>query len=117
MVSLFDPSIELPPLLLVPALAFDLAAWLRRDDLVAIWRVWPRWPARRLLKRLERPVRPLRAAFAGAVFGVVLALVEPGFMPAAVGLTGPVSALVAWCAFSAKGRGSLLPAPPTARRQ
>src|SRR5260370_32640221 len=33
LLSLAQPGLELPPLLLVPAVAFDLALWLQRGDL------------------------------------------------------------------------------------
>lgn len=80
LLSLVDPTIEPPPLLLIPAVAFDLTAWLRPSDLIGLTRIWPRkrptWHRR---DRLPRRLRPWRAAAAGAVFGAVLAAVEPPF--------------------------------------
>jgi hypothetical protein len=54
LLSLFQPGLELPPLLLAPALAFD-AAWLLP------------------------PTTRMRAAIAGGLFGLLLAVVEPPF--------------------------------------
>ncbi|HTD76549.1 MAG TPA: hypothetical protein VK898_02855, partial [Chloroflexota bacterium] len=42
LLSLFYPSVEPPPLLLVPTIAFDLALWLRGSDLRELGRMWPR---------------------------------------------------------------------------
>jgi hypothetical protein len=58
LLSLMQPGLDLPPLLLVPALAFDFALWLRARD-VAVTRG--------------------QSAFAGAVYGLMLTLVEPPF--------------------------------------
>lgn len=72
LLTLASPDLALPPFLLVPAFAFDLALWLRRSDV--------RWPWRK--RRRPREVRRVtlsRAAFAGALFGVVLAAVQPSF--------------------------------------
>jgi hypothetical protein len=72
LMSLIDPGIEPPPLLLVPALAFDLTGWLRVSD------AWPirrnRWRRR---DRTARCVSRPRGALAGAVFGLVLSAVVP----------------------------------------
>jgi hypothetical protein len=80
LLSLLDPTIEPPPLLLVPAVAFDLSAWLRPSDFTGLARIWPRqrsvWHKR---DRLPRRLRRWRAATAGAVFAVALAAVEPPF--------------------------------------
>jgi hypothetical protein len=62
LLSLLQPDIELPPLLLVAALAFDVALWYR-----------PRAP--RSASRLTRA----RATVAGAAFGLALAMAEPPF--------------------------------------
>jgi hypothetical protein len=75
-ISLVNPSVTLPPLLLIPALAFDIAVWLRADDLKNAWRARQRWRQR---KRVDRRIGPRRALAAGAVFGLVLAAVEPPF--------------------------------------
>lgn len=53
LLSLAQPNLELPPLLLVPALAFDLV--------------------------LSRQISAASATAAGAMFGLALALVEPPF--------------------------------------
>jgi hypothetical protein len=73
--SLVEPSLELPPLLLPPAVACDLAVWLRRADLAARG---PRQKWRRRA-RVERGVTVWRAALGGMVFGLVLAVVQPPF--------------------------------------
>jgi hypothetical protein len=67
LVSLIEPSIQPPPLLLVPALAYDVALWLRASDM------------RRRRDRTPRHIRWWRAAFAGAIFGLVLWAIEPPF--------------------------------------
>jgi hypothetical protein len=79
LVSLLVPAVQPPPLLLVPAIAFDLALWLQRAHVTALTELWP---GRRAVRhRRGSPRRPttLRAACAGAAFGLVLALVEPAF--------------------------------------
>ena len=100
LISLVEPRLEPPPLLLVPALAFDLALWARAADLARIANAWPR--REHVWRKRPRPRRSLewwRAAFAGAVYGLVLSAVEPPFailygaepsswMPADVGLAG-----------------------------
>jgi hypothetical protein len=78
--SLLDPSLEPPPLLLVPALAFDLCAWLRASDLANLAYLWPRRrSAWRKRDRQPRRLRRWQATLAGAVFGAVLAVIEPPF--------------------------------------
>jgi hypothetical protein len=76
-ISVIDPSVEPPPLLLVPALAFDLGAWLRASDLP-----WPR--RRNAWRRRNRTPRRVfswaRAGLAGGIFGLVFAAVEPPFL-------------------------------------
>jgi hypothetical protein len=71
--SLLDPRLELPPLLLIPTMLFDLAVWLRPHDLTVLW------PRRKTLwRRRVRVIRALsawRGAFAGAVFGSTLVAV------------------------------------------
>lgn len=101
LISLVEPNLEPPPLLLVPALAFDLALWVRAADLRRIANAWP--GRERAWRKRPRPShRRLdwwRAAFAGGVYGLVLSAVEPPFallygaepsnwMPADVGLAG-----------------------------
>ncbi|HEX8966570.1 MAG TPA: hypothetical protein VF937_01735 [Chloroflexota bacterium] len=80
LLSLAVPGVPLPPLLLVPALGFDLTLWLRRGDLVRLYRAWPgrrtRW---RKSARVARDTTLGRVGAAGAVFGVTLSLVEPPF--------------------------------------
>jgi hypothetical protein len=81
LISLVEPALEPPPLLLVPALAFDLAVWIRGADLARVAHIWPRrerrWRKRRppIQRRLDWP----RAALAGGLFGLVLSAVEPPF--------------------------------------
>ena len=81
LVSLLEPSIAPPPLLLVPALAYDVSAWLRASDLAGVASVWPGRanPWRRKRVRQPRRVGTARAAIAGAIFGLVLAAVQPPF--------------------------------------
>jgi hypothetical protein len=80
LISLVDASIEPPPLLLVPALAFDLCAWLRSSDLANVRQAWPRarvsWRKR---ARQPRRITLVRGAIAGATFGIVWSLVEPPY--------------------------------------
>jgi hypothetical protein len=75
LVSLVEPALELPPLLLPSAVACDVAVWLRRADLRPPRRgqVWRR------RSRVERGLTTWRAALGGLAFGIVLALVEPPF--------------------------------------
>ena len=81
LISLVQPELEPPPLLLVPALAFDVAVWIRGADLARVAHAWPRreqrWRQRR--GRIQRRLDWRRAAFAGGVFGLVLTAVEPPF--------------------------------------
>jgi hypothetical protein len=104
LLSVVDPSVEPPPLLLIPAVAFDASVWLRWSDVANLRYVWPggraRWRRRRapsgpdvtpgVTRRFyagggrrgtvgPRRVRGWRAAVAGAIFGAVLVLVEPPF--------------------------------------
>jgi hypothetical protein len=78
--SLLRPSIPPPPLLLVPAVAFELALWLNGAHFAAFTDLLPRRksPVHRPRAARESPTR-LRAAFAGAVFGLTLAIVEPAY--------------------------------------
>jgi hypothetical protein len=81
LLSLLQPGVELPPMLLVPSLAFDLVLWLRAGDVARALHAWPR-PSRLAWKRprltARRPGRA-RAVLAGAAFGLVLSLVEPPY--------------------------------------
>ena len=79
--SLLTPAVALPPLLLAPALAFDLIAWLRLSDLRAARDAWPRrakgWPRKR--GRTSRHLTWPRLALAGAAFGALVCAVEPAW--------------------------------------
>jgi hypothetical protein len=79
LVSLLVPSVPPPPLLLVPAIAFDLALWLEPAHLANLAELWPgRAPGPR--RRVPTgQATTLRAACAGGVFGLVLAVIEPPF--------------------------------------
>ena len=68
LLSLADPSLRLPPLLLVASLAFDGVLWVRATDF-----------KRRKRPRVSRQVGWARAAAAGAVFGLAFAVVEPPY--------------------------------------
>jgi len=104
LLSLMEPGLEPPPLLLVPALAFDLALWVRAADVARLAHGLPR--RGRVWRKRPRPIhRRLdwwRAAFAGGVYGLVLSAVEPPFAmlygaepaqwsPADVGLAGSLA--------------------------
>jgi hypothetical protein len=82
LISLVDPSLEPPPLLLVPALAFDVCLWLRASDLAQLLNSWPGRNRTAWRKRDRRPRQPgpARAALAGGAFGLVLAAIEPSFV-------------------------------------
>jgi hypothetical protein len=81
LLSLLDPSVPLPPLLLVPAVAFDLAAWLRPSDLSPLRTAWPfrrsGWQARR--DRSPRRLTVQRLALAAVAFTATLLVVEPAW--------------------------------------
>ena len=63
LVSLANSGVELPPPLIVPAMLFDLAVWLRRGDIRL-----PRWrQGWRRKTRIIRTITPWRAAIGGAV--------------------------------------------------
>jgi hypothetical protein len=82
LLSLVDSRIEPPPLLLVPALAFELAAWLRASDLAALGHVWPRTHKQRAWRSRDRRPRQLtwrRGTLGGTAFGIVLSAIEPPF--------------------------------------
>jgi hypothetical protein len=81
LISLLQPSIEPPPLLLIPALGFELVLWLRFSHLASIRGLWTRtqpWRRKRTTTKSELP-GSRHAALAGAVFGAILAVVEPPF--------------------------------------
>jgi hypothetical protein len=78
--NLLNPTLELAPLLIVPAVVFDVATWLRPSDLAGLRELLP--GQRRVWRRRERLPRRLvrtRAAIGGVGFGVVLVIVEAGF--------------------------------------
>jgi hypothetical protein len=82
LLSLVNPTLEPPPLLLVPALIFDVSLWLRASDLANFMNSWP-GRAHKAWRKRDRRLRqpgPLRAAVAGGAFGLVLAAVEPSFV-------------------------------------
>jgi hypothetical protein len=78
LLSLVVPNLEPPPLLLVPALGFELCLWLRLADLAALRNVWPRgqqpWRKRR---PAVRKIGTRRAAISGAVYAALLAVIVP----------------------------------------
>lgn len=79
LLTLLDPSVPLPPLLLLPAIAFDLAAWLRPRDLFALRNAWLRQRNPWTLKRDRSPRRltPTRLALGTMAFAISLLVVEP----------------------------------------
>jgi hypothetical protein len=119
LISLTEPSIEPPPLLLVPALAFDVSVWLRIGDLGVLTQFLPR-PTRvwRKIDRRPRHIRRWRAVLGGAIFGLVLALIAPPWAILNGGDVGNWSGTALWAAamgnvlgcaligFSARGTGS-----------
>jgi hypothetical protein len=80
LLSLLLPEFELPPLLLVAAVVFDLSLWLRASDLANLLHSWP---SRRNTwhKRERGPRQPslLRWSAAAGLFGLTLAAIEPSF--------------------------------------
>jgi hypothetical protein len=81
LISVWQPQVEPPPMLLAPAIAFELALWLRGADIGRLLRALrlrkPRW--RKRPPPVRRRTRLGRAAAAGALFGLSLAVVEPPF--------------------------------------
>jgi hypothetical protein len=79
--SLVEPALDPPPLLLVAALAFDLGLWARAADLTRLVHTWPRrnrvW--RKRPGSVDRRIGPWRAAFAGGLYALALSVVEPPF--------------------------------------
>jgi hypothetical protein len=105
--SVLDPSLGLPSLIIVSSFAFDLATWLRANDLSGLANVWKR--RRMVWQRRDRSPRRLRRwqfAVGGAAFGAVFVLVEanpsPFLLLAAAG-----------CALIATGLATPRPALPT----
>ena len=91
LISLLNSSLEPPPLLLIPAFGLELALWLQVSS-VSLWeRVRVRVPYLSARRPHPRCARPLpegevtrrftrnRAILGGAVFGLLLALVEPPY--------------------------------------
>jgi hypothetical protein len=116
--NLLWPGFPAPPLLLVPAVAFELALWVEGAHVAQfVPRRQP--PIRRRHTPAGRPSRA-RAVAAGAVFGLTFAIVEPAYQlflggdPAvwsspARWLAIPVTALVCGglgTVLSARGRAS-----------
>ena len=81
LISLVEPTLDPPPLLLLPALAFDVSLWLRAADLARLRQLWPRRQSarRRRTPAARRTLHHWRASVAGAVFGSVLTVVEPPY--------------------------------------
>ena len=75
-IALLQPAVAPPPLLLVPAVVFDLALWIQATDVTALLpdtgRQWRK-------RSTARDPTTLRATLAGVVFGVVLNVVEVPF--------------------------------------
>jgi hypothetical protein len=82
LLSLVEPGLEPPPLLLVPALMFDVGLWLRAGDLTNIVNLWPgrRQAWRKRHRSSRRQLGSLRAPIAGGLFGLTLAALEPSFV-------------------------------------
>jgi hypothetical protein len=78
LLSLLDRGLEPPPLLLVPALVFDVSLWLRANDLANLW------PNKQKVRRKHHrgPRKPglVRASIAGGLFGLTTAALEPPFV-------------------------------------
>jgi hypothetical protein len=89
LMSLLLPSIPQPPLLLVPAVVFDLALWLDASHLSTIRdAIRDALPARLRFWHASSGQKPptsgvafsrTRALLGGAAFGLVLSLVEPSY--------------------------------------
>jgi len=69
LLSLIDPSLPLPPLLLIPAMTFDVVVWLAWADVAKLWA----WRRARWRKRLHvgRDLRFARLVGASVVFVLV----------------------------------------------
>ena len=81
LLSLLYPALEPPPLLLVPALVFDLSLWIAAGDMANLRNLWPgrRKPWRKRNTTPRQPGRS-RASLAGGLFGLTLAALEPSFV-------------------------------------
>jgi hypothetical protein len=77
LLSLVDPQVEPPPLLLPAAVAFDLLAWLRSADVRPP--PWWRGAVRRNPKPGARGLAGRRVAIAGGALGLIFGVVEPPF--------------------------------------
>jgi hypothetical protein len=77
LISLLNPSLEPPPLLLIPAFGFELALWLHLSRVADLW-PW-RKPSWLTSAQESEPLTRSRAILGGAVFGLLLALVEPPY--------------------------------------
>jgi hypothetical protein len=84
--SLFSERLAPPPLLLPAAMALDLACWLRASDLRALADIWPSRNPQTALRRAWRPrdrrpraLTPRRALIGGAVYGLLVGLLEPPY--------------------------------------
>jgi hypothetical protein len=97
LLSLVQPGLPLPPLLLIPSMAFDVTLWLRAADFRLVRPPWRKRP------KVHRTPTRLRGALAGAVFGVTLAAVEGSTQLDAL-MTIAISALIG--SFSARGTAS-----------
>jgi hypothetical protein len=69
LLSVIDPGLPLPPLLLIPAMVFDVLVWLQWPDLSRLWpgraRGW------RKKTTVAREARPWRLGLASAGFVLV----------------------------------------------
>ena len=101
-VALVQPSIAPPPLLLVPAVAFDLILWLQP---VHLRRLLPTHLRARHAKPSPQQPTTLRATLAGAAFGVVLAAVEVPFRLFLGGDAAAWSGASVWLAAAATALG------------
>jgi hypothetical protein len=70
LLSLVQPAVPLPPLLIIASMAFDLAWWLRAGDIPRRRSKWLKRP------KIERTPTALRGAIAGGLFGAVLSAVD-----------------------------------------
>ena len=79
LISLLFPTVPSPPLLLVPAITFDLALWLDTSHLSGLTELLPGHQQTRRTRRAAASFSRSRAVVAGGAFGLVLALVEPAY--------------------------------------
>lgn len=106
--SLLVPELDPPALLIPSATACELALWTRARDLQRLSDVWPRKGNARLKRvwqargRSRRAITPRRAMLAGAVSGVLLALIEPA-QALVLGGPGPASPLAYGLTIAASG--------------